>query len=100
MIKVNNMMNNKNNEVKNQFEIYVNGARIFQSYNSTICAVVNGTVYISETYYKYSSTTSKYLSIFLNSDSKSIAKDIKNGKIFLVSHDFLNEMISNSMMGV
>lgn len=63
---------------------YTGSGRLFQSYDSLVCFVNHtGNIFIDERYYKYSNTTSRYLSVFLERDSKEIAKDIKSGDIRL-----------------
>lgn len=50
---------------KNQFRIYGEGKNIFQSYESTIAIIENGTLTLGR-HWDYSKTTSKHLYLFLN----------------------------------
>ena len=60
------MTSSRGNKIANQFEIYDNKGRYFQSYNSII-AFINkkGQVYLDEYYWDYSQTTGKYRNMFL-----------------------------------
>jgi hypothetical protein len=87
------MRSSKGNEVLNQFIISYNNIRIFQSYRSLIALYDNNKIIINEDYYKYSRTTSKYLSLFLDRTSKEIAKDIKENRILLYSNEEFNNYI-------
>ena len=79
---VKNLFSPHGNPVPNQYEITAeDGARIFQSYKSIIAQVKNGKITLDEMYWNYSSTTSKYLYIFLNLDRKEVAEMIKKGEI-------------------
>ena len=53
------------NAVPNQYEIRVGNKIYFQSYNSIICKIQDGKIYLDSYYWNYSRTTSKYLKIFL-----------------------------------
>jgi len=55
------------NPVPNQYEIRIGNKIYFQSYNSIICKIQDGKIYLDSYYWNYSRTTSKYLNIFLNS---------------------------------
>lgn len=71
--------------VANQFIIYGDKGRAFQSYN-TIVAVIcnNGNVYLTKDY-NCSTTTSKYCNKFLGlSTSKERDSKIKNGEIKII----------------
>ena len=66
-VKVYNMTSPNGNKVANQFEIYTNKGKYFQSYNSIIAFIDNnGKVFLDEYYWDYSRTTGKYRNIFLN----------------------------------
>jgi hypothetical protein len=79
---VKNLFSPHGNPVPNQYEITAeDGARIFQSYKSIIAQVTNGKIILDKIYWNYSRTTSKYLYIFLNLDSKEVTKMIKKGEI-------------------
>jgi len=53
------------NAVPNQYEIRIGNKIYFQSYNSIICKIQEGKIYLDSYYWNYSRTTSKYLKIFL-----------------------------------
>jgi hypothetical protein len=61
---VSNMRSSAGNDVPNQFIVYTDRSRIFQSYSSVICVVGNGVTILGRDY-DYSNTTMKYLSAFL-----------------------------------
>jgi len=62
----------------------ISSGKIFQSYNAIVAFTSYcGNHFIDERYYKYSKTTSKYLSEFLGSNAKEIAKAITSGDIRL-----------------
>jgi len=87
---VKNMTSNNGNKVPNQFIIEDDNATYFQSYNSMIVKIEdNGSlpdkVYLDETYYNYSRTTSKYRNIFLNMTTKDIDAKIKSGAFILTN---------------
>ena len=80
-VKVYNMTSPNGNKVANQFEIYTNKGRYFQSYRSIIVFISNkGQVFLDDYYWNYSRTTSKYRNIFLNDDTNSIKEKIKSGE--------------------
>lgn len=92
MVKVYNLESYKGTgkEVANQFEIYTDDGRYFQSYSTMVAKIDNsGQVFINRRYYDsgwISRTTCNYLRQFLNvSDSKKeIEKKITNGIYQLV----------------
>ena len=66
-VKVYNMTSPNGNKVANQFEIYTDKGKYFQSYNSIIAFIDNnGKVFLDEYYWDYSRTTGKYRNMFLN----------------------------------
>lgn len=71
--------------VENQFIIYGDKGRAFQSYNTIIAVICNnGNVYLTKDY-NCSATTSKYCNKFLGvSTSKERDAAIKNGKIKII----------------
>ena len=97
MIKVNNLCSpSSGREIANQFEIRTNKGSIFQSYES-LCALWNDSnkKIINERYYKYSSTTSKYMAVFFNCDNaKEMHQMVKNGSIEVISDDRFTKMIN------
>ena len=77
----------RDNNLRHKDGLYtytISSGKIFQSYQ-TIVAFTSycGNHFIDERYYKYSKTTSKYLSEFLGSNAKEIAKAITSGDIRL-----------------
>jgi hypothetical protein len=65
-MKVYNLESAKGNKIANQFEIYTDKGRYFQSYNSIIVFInKKGQVYLDKYYWDYSTTTGKYRNIFL-----------------------------------
>lgn len=80
MIKCEQMISNKGNSIANQFLIYANNGVYFQSYRSIIALKQNdGTIVLSEKYWDYSSTTSKYRNIFLGETTEQTRYQIKIG---------------------
>ena len=81
-----NLTSNKGNNIVNQIELFSDdGSRHFFSYGSHICKIEKGVIYINKPFYKFSRTTSKYLSIFLGKSSKEIEECIKKGDIKLIN---------------
>tara|TARA_R100000781_G_scaffold3464_1_gene4846 strand:+ start:3382 stop:3648 length:267 start_codon:yes stop_codon:yes gene_type:complete len=80
-MKVYNLESAKGNKIANQFEIYTDKGRYFQSYNSIIVFInKKGQVYLDEYYWDYSTTTGKYRNIFLrDSGIKETREKIKKG---------------------
>tara|TARA_R100000742_G_C4176312_1_gene12900 strand:- start:141 stop:410 length:270 start_codon:yes stop_codon:yes gene_type:complete len=80
-VKVYNMISPNGNQVTNQFEIYTNKGKYFQSYQSIIAFIDNkGQVFLDDYYWNYSRTTSKYRNIFLNDNTNNIKDKIKSGE--------------------
>ena len=80
-MKVYNMESPNGNKVANQFEIYTDEGRYFQSYNSIIAFIDNnGKTFLDEYYWDYSKTTGKYRNIFLNEGIVETRKKIKSGE--------------------
>lgn len=80
----------KNGSVKNQFILNDNeGYEYFQSYNSIIVKRTKFDASIKtqldETYWNYSTTTSKYRNQFLGETTEQIKKKIKDGIYELVN---------------
>lgn len=73
----------KNGAVKNQFIIYTDKGRIFQSYDSIICARVDNKIYLDITCWDYSVTTGKYRNLFLRETKKETEQKIKSGQYIL-----------------
>lgn len=78
-MKVKNMVNSCGRSIPNQFVITTSNSKTFQSYDSAICLIENGTVTLSD-HWDYSRTTLKYLSRFLGGENKkTIQEKINNG---------------------
>ncbi len=73
----------KQSFVANQFEIYDNGKKYFQSYNSIIVMIDKGKVFLDEKYWNYSKTTGKYRNQFLGETTDETKKKIKSGEYTL-----------------
>lgn len=87
---VSNMVNGSGRDVVNQFEIRTNDGIYFQSYRSVIVFIpkcnLNGEhkIYLDNTYWDYSLTTSKYRNLFLNETKKDTEKKIATGEYVLI----------------
>jgi hypothetical protein len=80
-VKVYNMTSPNGNKVANQFEIYTDKGKYFQSYNSVIAFIDNnGKVFLDEYYWDYSHTTSRYRNMFLNNGINDVREKIKSGE--------------------
>tara|TARA_R100001480_G_scaffold24740_1_gene35031 strand:- start:49 stop:312 length:264 start_codon:yes stop_codon:yes gene_type:complete len=80
-MKVYNMESPNGNKVANQFEIYTDEGRYFQSYRSIIVFKDNkGQVFLDDYYWNYSRTTGKYRNIFLGEGIVETRKKIKSGE--------------------
>lgn len=79
-IKVKNMQSPKGNTIANQFVIYANNGKYFQSYNSVIALIDNNNnIVLDEYYWDYSITTSKYRNIFLGETTEQTRYQIEIG---------------------
>ena len=79
------MQSNKGNKIPNEFELYTNKGKYFQSYNSVIIFINNkNQIYLDEYYWDYSKTTSKYRNKFLNETNQETNFKIKIGVYKLV----------------
>ena len=83
-MKVENMTSSNGNSVPNQFEIYDDNARYFQSYTSIIVKQIDNDVFLDAKYWNYSKTTSKYRNMFLGETSKETQAKIDNGTYILI----------------
>jgi len=80
-MKVYNMESPNGNKVANQFEIYTDEGKYFQSYRSIIAFKDNkGQVFLDDYYWDYSRTTSKYRNIFLDENRRATEEKIKSGE--------------------
>jgi len=86
--KVENIKGNSGNEIKNQFEIWTNEFRLFQSYKSPIAMFKGGKVYIFRDW-DYSTTTGKYRNLFLNETKKETLAKLRSGEYIAVDFDVL-----------
>ena len=77
-------MSGRNGEVKNQFIIFTSKGRVFQSYNSIICAKGDGHTFLDEGKWNYNTTTGKYRNIFLGETIKETRSKIESGLYTLV----------------
>ena len=85
-VKIQNMLSSSGNEVPNQFEIFTDDGKYFQSYQSMIAfkSRKDG-IFLDEDKWDYSRTTLKYLHSFLGTSSKKeIEKGIDSGLYKLV----------------
>ena len=81
---VENMRSPRGNQVPNQFVIWTDEGKYFQSYRVIIAFIDNnGKVFLDKDYWDYSRTTSKYRNIFLNETIKDTKKKIKSGEYIL-----------------
>jgi len=79
-IKVKNMQSPNGNTIANQFVIYANNGKYFQSYNSVIAFINNNNnIVLDEHYWDYSKTTSKYRNIFLGETTEQTKYQIEIG---------------------
>ena len=85
-MKVSNLTSPKTGrEVPNQFVIRDNGTEWFQSYQSIIGKWEDGTIYLDEYYWDYSTTTSKYRNRWLGLTSQEVKRAINKGEIKLAN---------------
>jgi len=77
--KVENMIGYTGRKIQNQFIIYGNGFKLFQSYNSPIAMLKGDKVYIFRDW-DYSTTTGKYRNMFLNETKQETLKKLKSGE--------------------
>jgi hypothetical protein len=84
-----NITNARGTKVPNQFIINIDNKEYFKSYDSMIVKIENGRVYLDETYWDYSKTTSKYRNQFLGDTTKETQRKIKSGEYILT--DLNNE---------
>ncbi len=86
-MKVSNMTGRSGRAVPNQYIINTPGATYFQSYGSVIAKTTfedgERVVYLDETYWDYSRTTSKYRNAFLGLTTKETKARIDDGRIRL-----------------
>jgi hypothetical protein len=78
-----NITNARGTKVPNQFIINIDNKEYFKSYDSMIVKIENGRVYLDETYWDYSKTTSKYRNQFLGDTTKETQRKINSGEYIL-----------------
>ena len=80
-VKVYNMESPNGNKVANQFEIYTDEGKYFQSYRSIIAFKDNkGQVFLDDYYWDYSRTTGKYRNEFLGEYIADTRDKIESGE--------------------
>ena len=78
---VENMRSPRGNQVPNQFIIWANEGKYFQSYRVIIAFIDNnGNVFLDKDYWDYSRTTGKYRNIFLGEKRDDTMYSIKTGE--------------------
>ena len=78
--------NSSGNPIANQFEIWTDKGKYFQSYNSTIVFIdKKGKVFLDEYYWDYSRTTGKYRNQFLGEYKNETEKKIKSKEYKLIN---------------
>ena len=85
-ISVENMVSSSGNKIANQFVIWTDEGKYFQSYNSVIAFIPfdkNEKTILDEHYWNYSKTTGKYRNDFLNEHKADTEKNIKSGEYLL-----------------
>ena len=85
-ISVENIVSSSGNKIANQFVIWTDEGKYFQSYNSVIAFIPfdkNEKTILDEYYWDYSKTTGKYRNDFLNEYKADTEKSIKSGEYLL-----------------
>lgn len=83
-MKITNLESSRGNTIPNQFEIRTDDATYFQSYSTIIVKrEFAGRVYLDESRWDYSKTTSKYRNIFLGETTKETKRKIAEGLYIL-----------------
>lgn len=80
-LSVKNMVSRNGNLVPNQFIIYYNDKKVFQSYNTIIAYYDSNGLTLDSNATYYSRTTSKYLADFTGMYSAELRQGVKNGTI-------------------
>jgi hypothetical protein len=83
-MKITNLKS-KSGSIANQFQVVTENAIYFQSYESIIVKIENGTTYLDSHFWDYSKTTGKYRNQFLGEDKKETEKKIKEGIYILTN---------------
>ena len=80
-MRVENMRSPKGNQVPNQFIIWADEGKYFQSYRTIIAFIDNSNnVFLDEDSWDYSRTTGKYRNIFLGENKTQTEYSIKTGE--------------------
>ena len=78
---VENMRSPRGNQVPNQFIIWADEGKYFQSYRVIIAFIDNnGKVFLDKDYWDYSRTTGKYRNIFLGEKRDNTVRSIRTGE--------------------
>ena len=88
VIKVQNMVSHRGNDIPNQFEIRTKNGVFFQSYDSIIAFIPKDRtkkIKLDKFYWDYSKTTGKYRNMFLGEDIKETTRKIKEKKYLLTN---------------
>jgi len=84
--KIQNMQSSNGNDTPNQFEIFCDDGKYFQSYSSVIAFKPYGSgakIVLDENKWDYSKTTGTYRNQFLGENKKETEKKIKSGEYIL-----------------
>jgi len=86
-VKANNMLSKNGKAVPNQIVITTGHGQYFQSYNTAIAHVCHNTgqIFLDESKWDYSPTTSRYRNQFLGLTSAETKAKIESGEIKLVN---------------
>ena len=96
MFKVESLRSPSGNKVANQFELKATNGYIFQSYNSLVAAQGKRRKVINNQFYKYSSTTTKYTTVFFHLRSaKELHQDVKNKNIELLDQKAFDKFLQS-----
>jgi len=83
------MISSNGNKIANQFIVNDSEFTLFQSYDSVIIKTTfedgKRKVFLDETYWDYSKTTSRYRNLFLGETTKEIKEKIKSGEYELIN---------------
>ena len=80
-MRVENMRSPRGNQVPNQFIIWTDEGKYFQSYRTIIAFIDNNNnVFLDEGYWDYSRTTGKYRNIFLSENKAQTEYSIETGE--------------------
>ena len=84
--RIQNMLGRTGREVANQFEIYTDDGKYFQSYKTIIAfRPYDGKIKLDRDAWDYSVTTGKYRNQFLRETKKQTEAKIKSGEYELVN---------------